>query len=246
VSRKPLGRKAYGSIPHLPESRVGPGDHHCEQGQARICTEKVRDKFDRVIVQRKEDGSCCAVAKLNGQLLALTRAGYLATTSQYEQHHFFDHWVRENHARFDELLEEGERVVGEWLAQAHGTRYEINCLFEPFVAFDIITGTERLPWDDFVERICSMTRPLNSAMLIGYGPMSTTEAMAKVSKLWTLDPVEGVVYRAERYDRKACRWTVNFLCKYVRPDKVDGSYLPEVSGKPAVWNWRPDSVRLAA
>ncbi len=27
--------------------------------------------------------------------------------------------------------------------------------------------------------------------------------------------------------------------KWVRPDKVDGKYLPEISGKDAVWNWRP-------
>lgn len=33
---KPLGHKAYGSIPHLPTSRLGPGDHHVTEGQARI------------------------------------------------------------------------------------------------------------------------------------------------------------------------------------------------------------------
>jgi hypothetical protein len=49
-----------------------------------------------------------------------------------------------------------------------------------------------------------------------------------------LDPVEGVVYRVERKD------AVDFLVKYVRPEKVDGIYLPEVSGKEAVWNWQPE------
>jgi hypothetical protein len=34
---------------------------------------------------------------------------------------------------------------------------------------------------------------------------------------------------------------VDFLAKYVRPDKVDGSLLPENTGQPAVWNWRPES-----
>ena len=47
---KPLGRRAYGSIGHLPDSRMGPGDHHVHEGQARICTEKVRDRHDLVIV----------------------------------------------------------------------------------------------------------------------------------------------------------------------------------------------------
>ncbi len=31
---------------------------------------------------------------------------------------------------------------------------------------------------------------------------------------------------------------VKMLAKYVRPDKVDGAYLPEQSGKEPVWNWR--------
>jgi hypothetical protein len=34
---------------------------------------------------------------------------------------------------------------------------------------------------------------------------------------------------------------VDFLAKWVRPDKVDGMYLPEISGKEPVWNWRPGS-----
>lgn len=33
---------------------------------------------------------------------------------------------------------------------------------------------------------------------------------------------------------------VDFLAKYVRPDKIDGLYLPEISGKEAIWNWRPN------
>ena len=48
-----------------------------------------------------------------------------------------------------------------------------------------------------------------------------------------LDPVEGAVWRVERKD------TVDFLVKYVRPDKVDGSYLDSVTGQEPVWNWQP-------
>jgi hypothetical protein len=33
---KPLGHRAYGSIPHLPGSRLGLGDHHCGERRARI------------------------------------------------------------------------------------------------------------------------------------------------------------------------------------------------------------------
>ncbi|WP_202614648.1 RNA ligase family protein, partial [Escherichia coli] len=76
---KPLGRKAYGSIPHLPGSRLGPADHHCHEGQARICCEKPRDRHDRIIVTEKLDGGNVAIAKVNGAIFALGRAGYLAS-----------------------------------------------------------------------------------------------------------------------------------------------------------------------
>ena len=48
-----------------------------------------------------------------------------------------------------------------------------------------------------------------------------------------LEPVEGAVWRVERKGK------VDFLGKYVRPDKIDGCYLPEINGGAAVWNWRP-------
>ena len=104
---KPLGAKAYGSIGHLPNSRLGPGDHRVADGQGRICTEKVRDARDRIVVQEKLDGSCVAVAKLQGKVVALGRAGYLAKDSPYLMHQLFDWWARREAKRFDTLLEEG-------------------------------------------------------------------------------------------------------------------------------------------
>ena len=53
-----------------------------------------------------------------------------------------------------------------------------------------------------------------------------------------LDPIEGAVWRVER-QAKDGTWSVDFLAKYVRPGKVDGKYLPELSGAEAVWNWHP-------
>src|ERR1035437_22566 len=147
---KPLGRKAYGSIAHLPGSRMGPADHHCHEGQSVICTEKARDRHDTIIVQEKLDGSCVSVAKIHGMIIALGRSGYTAESSPFEQHRLFDSWVRRNLPRFDAALNDDERIVGEWLAQAHGTRY--NLTHEPFVAFDVMTGGERLPFDEFALR----------------------------------------------------------------------------------------------
>ena len=66
MSDKPLGQKAYGHIAHLPGSRMGPGDHSCHPGQARIATERTRDRHDQVWVQEKLDGSCVSVARIEG------------------------------------------------------------------------------------------------------------------------------------------------------------------------------------
>lgn len=231
---KPLGRKAYGSIPHLPNSRMGPSDKSCHEGQARIATEKPRDKRDRIIVQEKLDGSCCAVANVDGQVVPLGRAGYRAETSPFEQHHLFADWVMRRQELFLDLLRPGERLVGEWLAQAHSTRYRLE--HEPFVVFDLMVGTERATYDEMMDRVGErLPRPAPA----GLGAMSVEDALFALGPYGmhgATDPIEGAVWRVERDGR------VDFLVKYVRPDKQDGVFLPEVSGSEAVWNWRPAEV----
>jgi hypothetical protein len=220
---------------------MGPGDHKCHEGQSRICTEKARDKHDRIIVQEKLDGSNVGVAKVEGRILALSRAGYEASTSPYPQHHRFAEWVERNASRFDEVLLEGERMVGEWLLQAHGTRYKLK--HEPFVAFDLMTGTKRLPYPEFMDRVGErFTVP----HLISEGPpLSIKAAMAALGERGfhgAQDLIEGAVWRVERNELIAPkrggerRWVVDFLAKFVRRDKVDGVYLASVTGKPEVWN----------
>lgn len=237
---KPLSKKAYGSIPHLPGSRLGPGDHHCSPGQARIACEKARDKHDLIIVQEKLDGSCCAVAKIEGEIIALGRAGYLATTSKYSVHHSFDKYVQQNKSRFDELLYEGERVVGEYLAQAVGTRYELP--HEPFVPFDIMTGVVRNPYHIFEHRV--LKNDFTPPKLLHMGnPLSIQDALEKikVSGHGAIDLVEGAIWRVER------KGAVDFLVKYVRHDKEDGKYFPEKNNGITVWNsemWRVELQKV--
>ncbi len=234
-SPKLLGRKAYGSIGHLPTSRMGAGDHHVAHGQADICTLKLRDKHDRVIVQEKLDGSCVAAALLaDGRVVALGRAGHLAQSSPYEQHQLWAVWVSEREQGFRDGLRPGERVCGEWIAQAHGTRYEIRGGHEPFVAFDIMAESQRESYDAFYSRLHEVFT-IPHLLHIG-GPIAVVDAYAEAVKKnhhGALDPIEGVVYRVERKGK------VDFLAKWVRPDKVDGSYLPDIAKCEPVWNWRP-------
>lgn len=236
-TEKPLGGKCYGSICHLPGSRLGPGDHKLNEGQARILTEKPRDKHDVVIVQEKLDGSNVGVANIDGQLIPLIRAGYPAVASHWEQHRIFAAWVYARLSRF-EFLQPGERLCGEWLAQAHGTRYALK--HEPFVPFDIFRGDQRVTYFEFVNR--AKGEGFTTPWLISHGPpVSIESAMRELTGVslrdsrngfhGAIDPVEGAVWRVER------QGAVDFLGKYVRPDKKDGCYLPEQSGQPAIWNW---------
>lgn len=226
---KPLGYKAYGSIPHLPGSRLGEGDHHCHEGQAKIATEKIRDKHDIIIVQEKLDGSCCSVAKLNGEIIALGRSGYEAKTSKYPVHHVFAEWVDNNKKRFDLMLQEGERVVGEFLGMAVGTYYNLH--HEPFVPFDIIRGKYRFPYHIFESRIKDLN--FTAPNLLHFGsPLSIESAMEliKESGHGAADPVEGAIWRIER------KGEVDFLTKFVRHDKEDGKYFPEKNDGVITWN----------
>lgn len=229
---KPLGQRSYGSIPHLPGSRRGSADKGLSEQQARILTERARDSHDLIIVQEKLDGSNVAVAKINGQIVPLIRAGYRAVSSKWEQHRHFHNWVFENLASFDALLSDGERCVGEWLMQAHGTRY--NLTHAPFVAFDIMRGHERSE-SAIVQDRCDANGIITPRIIHTGKPISIAEVLAKLepSGHGAIDPVEGAVWRVER------KGVVDFLGKYVKPDKVDGCWLPEVSGKPTVWNWQP-------
>ncbi len=225
---KPLGIKAYGSIPHLPGSRLGPADHHCQEGQAIIATEKTRDKHDLVIVQEKLDGSCMAVAKINGAIVPLMRAGYCVQNSPHSQHHIFAEYVYFNEIRFSSLLKEGERICGEWLYQAHGTIYDMP--HEPFVAFDIFTANKRITYSELKDR-CDRFDIITPRLLHSGGACPLFAALGSLNNdpqsiHWptshgATDGAEGAIYRVER------KGEVDFLIKYVRHDKVDGRYFPE-------------------
>lgn len=218
MSKKPLNRKSYGSIGHLPCSRMGPADKSIHAGQGAIATERVRDAKDRVIVQEKLDGSNVGVALVDGKIYALSRAGYEANTSPYAMHHVFSDWVYANEDRFRAALSDGERICGEWLHTAHGTIYDLP--HEPFVAFDIFTpDNKRYAYDDFCEKAKGFVIP----HLVSDGPAMSVEdalsALGKYGKHGAKEEIEGAMWRVERNGE------VDFLCKYVRPSKEDGKYL---------------------
>jgi len=242
MAGKPLGIKNYGSIGHLPNSRMGSGDHSLEENQAAIATKKlVKNKRGvprEIIVQEKLDGSNVGIAKVGGRIFPLTRSGYVADTSPYEQHRVFHKWVMQQQERFS-FLQEGERIVGEWLMQAHSTRYKL--VHEPFVAFDIMLGDKRLPYDEFLARI-SGTNIITPHLIHRGEAISEEEVMKRLGKYGfhgAIDEVEGAVWRVELLEKKGRK--VEFLTKFVRPEKIDGVFLKTADGTelPPTYNWTP-------
>lgn len=224
----PLGRRAYFKIPHLPGSRTGPSDRVAPPELVRRCTVEARGG-EEVLVQEKLDGSCVAIARVDGAIVALGREGTRASLSHNPGRQKFAHWVDAEATRLAPLLRDGEWIVGEWLALAHSTRYQLTHV--PFVAFDLFVGGEQVSFDVLAARVKGHL-PLPHLIHRG-GPLTVAAALQLLGPHGAhgaIDPVEGAVWRVERAGK------VRSMAKVVRPEKVDGALLPENSGKPAVWN----------
>lgn len=230
---KPLNGRAYGSIGHLPDSKLGPGDHSLPEGQGRILTVKTRDRHDEVIVTEKVDGSCTAVAKIDGSIKALTRSGYLAHTSKFPFLRKFDRWVSLHQKRFDALLENGEHIAGEWMIQAHGILYDLPHM--PWIAFDLLRGKTKASYEEFRGRVWEPGLFPTPRLIHQGSAIPVKDAMPEKSGHGSIQPPEGMVYRVERQGK------VDFLGKFVRHDFEPGKYLPELSGDIVIWNnWTDD------
>ena len=229
---KPLGGKAYHSIPHLPGSKAGPGEHYISGGQSRMCTERLKSKNECVFVEEKLDGSCMAVYRNGDIIVPLGRAGYPAVSAPYKHMRMFHNWVMGRIDTFLDLLLPGERVAGEWLVMAHGIKYDMPHM--PFVAFDIIDEKhDKISRVDFWTRLSGI---LPTPYLVCQEPIEPERAMNMLGNGFhgAQDIAEGLVYRVERDS------TVNFMAKYVRPDMHTGKYLdlPD-SPKATTWNtWK--------
>lgn len=228
MSIKPLSRKNYGSIPHLSNSKLGEKDYYIGQGQERILTQKRRDAHDTILVFEKYDGSNVGVGKKGGNIFALTRSGYLASTSPYVQHHRFSEWVDERKELFNKILKEGERVAGEWLLQAHGLIYDI--VLDPIVFFDHFdSNNQRYPWSSLARSGLQLPRTLHVGDSIAVDELKPI-LNQKTNLIKSRGAPEGMVYRVERKGK------VDFLAKWVRQDFEAGKYCIGIDEKDLTWN----------
>ncbi|GGR03699.1 RNA ligase family protein [Deinococcus ruber] len=215
---RPLGGKAYGRVAHLPGSRQGAGERQIAPELVRRLTVSPRSG-DQVWVQEKLDGTNLSVLRLGDELVALTRAGYRAANSRRIQGRLFAVWVQTQAHRFLDVLQPGERVVGEWLLFAHGTHYVLP--HEPFVVFDIMQGTQRLP-------LRVLTNRLSGTFILPFVHAQSAALPATVYDALTLPGhhgaatyPEGLIYRLEHGDHVEC------VAKWVRPNYRTGQYFQD-------------------
>jgi hypothetical protein len=232
-------RRLYGKIPHLPGSRTGPSDRHVDEALAARCTLRER-AGDTVLVQEKLDGSCVAIVREpeRGAIVAYGREGRPCATARNDGRRAFAAWVAEQAGRFEACLAPGERLVGEWLAVAHGTRYALP--HEPFVAFDLFGADgARATFDTLAARAAAARLAMPHLLHRG-GALGLEVALERLGTHGfhgALDPAEGLVWRVESADAVAA------VAKYVRPGKQDGCYLADHTGQPAVANTWHDPAR---
>ena len=221
--------KLYGKIPHLPGSRLGPADRTADAGLSARCVGEGRPG-DRVIVSEKLDGTCVAIVRDASGLGAYGRDGMRCAASRNEGRRAFAAWVEDRAAAWREVLAAGERLVCEWLALAHGTRYELP--HGPAVAIDGFGPGGRFCLDEVHRRAEAMGLPAARVLHDG-GAVAVSEVMARLGERGhhgALEEAEGVVYRIERGGK------VIGLAKHVRPGKIDGLYLADRTGGAHAWN----------
>ena len=231
--KKPLGKKAYGSTPHLIGSRVGAAEHTVPEGQSELFTGIRSRRGDRFIVTEKIDGSCVAVAKHEGNVIALSRGGYLSEELTWPVHYKFGRWVEARKAYFDDMLMNGERLAGEWLYTAMGTRYKISDPDKLLVGFSIINAKGRIPYDDFTSRL-DQAEMLRAHVLSDGAAVSIEDTMKNLGEdgfHGALDGVEGAVWVHE------AKGKFQSIAKFVKHDKIDGKYMPSISGEEEIVNY---------
>ena len=97
--------------------------------------------------------------------------------------------------------------------------------------FDIMVKSERMNYHSFLLRVLPMGFTVPRLIHIGDSyPLEKAMQAIKTSGHGAIDEVEGAVWRVERNEK------VDYLVKFVRPEKKDGIYLPENNNGITIWN----------
>lgn len=123
----------FGHIGHLRGSRMIDNEdtliNEAERVKFVLCK---RDPKDDVIITEKIDGMNAGVVKLNGLLYPINKKGYdvrgmgMQRTELRALADSWTNWVDEHYEIYDDILEEGERLVFENAIMMHTLRYRFS------------------------------------------------------------------------------------------------------------------------
>ena len=189
--------KSFATIQHLPGSKmIDAEDKLLGLEQVKWLTVRRRTNGDTVIVTEKVDGMNAAVLRSGGLLHPLIKKGYDCRTNPLSWINDFAKFVEDNALRFLKVLQDGERLCGEWMIKTHTLSYKLP--HEPFVAFDIIKDAERLPYLIFRERVSR--GDFITAGLVHLGeaiPSDMALRLLGAGYHGVIGEPEGVIYRYE-------------------------------------------------
>ncbi len=95
---------------------------------------------------------------------------------------------------------------------------------------------ERLIYHNFLLRVLPLGFTIPRLIHIGQ-PIGINWVLRQIEKSGhrAIDKIEGAIWRVEHKSK------FDFIVKFVRPDKQDGIYLPEISNQPPIWNCNPSN-----
>lgn len=218
MNHKPFAKQIYGSIPYIPSSPTINSRKVIPLGQEYILTNKTQ-KYN-VYMQEKMDGSCVGVTKLNGEILALTRNGYLAKNSIYKQHNAFDLYVQNNMNTFKDLVNEGDFAIFEYIGVNHGTLYKY--MKDPLYLIDYFIDKKRqsVLVTSKIARKYGFNTPITWYMAESIKAKEVYNALREELESKGLDYLpEGLIYRCEKEE------SFSFIAKWVRPNYEPLKYI---------------------
>lgn len=196
-SMKKIIPSNYPRIQHIHGSKmIDAEDRLLNRREQDWLTVKTRTKTDIVIVTEKVDGCNVGVLRFGRKLIPILRKGYDVRTNSNEWIRAFYNFVQERRSRFLRLLNDGERVCGEWMIKTHTIRYRMR--HEPFITFDLISDTHRDRYLNAKHRL--EANGFTTAGLVHYGtaiPVGVALNMLGEGFHGAEVGPEGIVYRYE-------------------------------------------------
>lgn len=206
--------RSFGHISHLPGSKMRDDDTLLGENEINLLIGRRKDPLDRVIITEKIDGMNASVLREGDKLWPLSRKGYDVRSNPNPWIRIFANYVEDNYNRFMNLLNDGERVCGEWMIKTHTVKYDLKT--EPFILFDLINGINRSLYSDFHYRVHQYHFPTTGLVHIGESidPITALQIL-KEGYHGAEDYPEGIVYKYESYKN-------GFICsgKYVSHPNV--------------------------